>query len=418
VSRLSEGMERCELGSHSEASSKCDIDVVVISSDRYHPWNGDRLDQPDHVWADLPAVIGCDLVVYLEQPFRGPEEFHFGSVQTVKGFEIRPRDRVRCVLLALRSVIEGLLFDRRLACGVTPKYLLHRVYRCLLGRPLDFPVLRWQRAQVALEEFLRTRRPEVVLFHDEFGEWAMAICNACRAVGSITPIAYQHSTVAEDSLQYADLARLRGRIADGLLCVSRQEVHKWSALPIPVTLAGSRRPRWDLNLSTPRGESHARPVTRLPALLVPSLADTPLWQEQLRGFPHLSFAVAPHPLRPDGWALPNVETLTERLNLALLDYEVVITSSPNVQLTLGIMERNFVRVLGAYDSATETLEEGTYRTLEDALRGVSTFEELMSRSIACVPSERVPPDVSKESLARAINTVLGGRRERPSSPSA
>ena len=418
MSSLSEGRESREAGSHYEPSSECDIDVVVISSDRYHPWNGERLDDPDHVWADLPTVIGCDLVIYLEQPFRGPEHFHFGRVQTVGGFKIRPRDRVRCVLLALRSATEGLLFDRRLACGVTPKYLLHRAYRFLLRRPLGFPVLRWQRAQVALEEFLRTRRPDVVLFHDEFGEWAMAICNACRAVGSVTPIAYQHATVAEDSSQYADLARLRGRIADGLLCVSHEEVHKWSALPIPVALAGSRRPRWDLNLSTPGGESHARPVAHLPALLVPSLADSPLWQEQLRRFPHLSFAVAPHPLRPDGWTLPNVETLTERLNLALPDYEVVITSSPNVQLTLGILQRSFVRVLGAYDSASETLEDGTYRTLEDALSGVSTFEELRSRSIARVPSERVPPDVSKESLTRAINAVLGGGRERPNSSSA
>lgn len=396
-----------------------DLDIVIVSSDRYHPWNGERLDQPDHVWADLPFVTGVELAVYCEGDQPWPVEYAFGRVSRVSPDCWSVGSRSRVAWLAVRAVYEGVVFDRRLSMGITPSYLAWRLYRKLVRRPLEFPILRWQRAQVVLERYLRERRPDVVVFHDEFGEWAIAVCNACRVVGGIAPIAYQHAAVAHDSPQYASLEKLRGRIADGLLCISPEEAEKWSALPLPTRVIGSRRPRWDLGGQEDEGPSSVQrqqlpPEKDQRILLVPGLADTPSWQEEIRGSPHLQFVVKPHPLRREGWTGSNVEVTDERTAIALRRFDVVVTSSPNVQLTLGILGRPFVRVRGAYDarkvdhtdSDTDIDDAEEFGSLSQALAGVSDASGLARRRGSHVPPRRIPPDVTRESFFEAVAQLI------------
>jgi hypothetical protein len=398
-------------------------DIVILSSDRYHPWNGERLDQPDHIWADLPFVTGVELAVYCEGDQTWPVEYAFGRVSRVSPDRWSVGRRLRVAWLAIRAVYEGVVFDRRLLMGVTPSYFAWRLYRKLARRPPGFPVLRWQRAQVVLEEYLRARRPRAVVFHDEFGEWAIAVCNACRTVGGISPIAYQHAAVAHDSPQYAALEQLRGRIADGLLCISPEEAEKWSALPLPTLVVGSRRPRWDLGGQEDGGPSSVQGQQLLREsdqriLLVPGLADTRSWQEQIHTAPHLQFVVKPHPLRRDGWTGSNVEVTDERVAIALRRFDVVVTSSPNVQLTLGILGHPFVRVRGAYDarevdhsgsdtdSDTDSDDAEEFGSLSEALAGVSDASGLAARRGSHVPSWRVPPDVTRESFLDAVVQLI------------
>lgn len=392
-----------------------DLDIVIVSSDRYHPWNGERLDQPDHIWADLPFVTGVELAVYCEGDKPWPAKYAFGRVSRLSPARRSVGRGFRVAWLAIRAVYEGFVFDRRLSMGITPSYFAWRLYRKLVRRPLGFPVLRWQRAQVVLEEYLRERRPDAVVFHDEFGEWAIAVCNACRAVGGISPVAYQHAAVAHDSPQYASLEQLRGRIADGLLCISPEEAEKWSALPLPTRVVGSRRPRWDLGEQEDGGLSSVQRQRLLGEkdqriLLVPGLADTPSWQEQIRMAPHLQFVVKPHPLRREGWTGSNVEVTDERVAVALRRFDVVVTSSPNVQLTLGILGHPFVRVRGAYDARevdhTDSDDAEEFGSLSEALAGVSDASGLAARRGSHVPPRRIPPDVTRESFFEAVAQVI------------
>jgi hypothetical protein len=101
----------------------------------------------------------------------------------------------------------------------------------------------------------------------------------------------------------------------------------------------------------------------------------------------------------------------ETLAIALRRFEVVVTSSPNVQLTLGILGHRFVRVRGAYDARevnhTDSHDAEGFSSLSEALAGVSDTSGLAARSGSHVPVSRIPPDVTRESFFETVAQLIG-----------
>ena len=375
--------------------------IVLLTADRFSPWNGRRPDEPDHIWADLPLEVDLPLLVFRgDENARGPVDYQFGKVEET---HYRHSDRWVVPFIVLQSLVLAVRFGPRLLLGLHPLRFASRLKRALLRQPSPGAVTRWHRAVIGLTRHLRTSPPDVLVFHGEFDPWGIAGGWACRRA-RVACVAHQHYAMPADAPQYWRVERL-GRFApDGLLCVSRFQQELWRSLPIPVGFGGSRRPVWNLpNRSTKSEERMGR------LLIVPSVGDTAQIQREIAGRPNERFHVRPHPGRMAGWDLPNVELFEQNLVELLGRFHAVVTSSPSPTVTLTAAGQPFIKMRGDQPDGTCACGERRVFTslgeLLETLDGGLQIEDITS--LGCEHNLTDPP--KKEEYLREIRQTLASR---------
>lgn len=394
-------------GSSVDSASGLTIDdVLIISCDRYSPWNGTDTERPDHVWADLPGRVGARMLVYCErEPVMSADSYRFGSVEFIRP-DLTLVDRVGVCLETARDLWRAVTIDRRLALGLGPVHVARYLWRWMRRRPLSPYLARMQVARRVLSRELRRRSPRVALFHGEFDNWGIAVAQACRDAGVI-PVAVQHGPISRSNEQYSNLKRIETFIASALLCVSESEVEKWAGLPIPAGVLGSRRVRWnlpDLALTDDRRAEVLEP--RL--LIVPPSMDSERFRTAVMSHREVPVDVKPHPLHREGWVADHVRVVDGELNELLPRYDVVVTGSPNAQIALAMLEKPYIRVRSS-DSADWDSECGgvAFDSLDEVLDRAVEPDWLRSVCARHVPDGQIPPDVSTDSLVSAVARLLG-----------
>ena len=373
--------------------------IVLLTADRFSPWNGRRPDEPDHIWADLPLKVDLPLLVYRgEEISRGPSEYRFGTVEET---EYRRSDRWMVPVVVFQSLLLAIRFGPRLLLGLRPLFVASRLKRALFRQQSLGAVTQWHRAVIGLTRHLRTSPPDVLVFHGEFDPWGTAVVWACRRAG-VACVVHQHYAMPADAPHYQRVERL-GRFApDGLLCVSRHQERLWASLPMPVGFGGSRRPIWrSHNLS----RSSKERVGQL--LIVPSVGDTAQIQHEIAERPVERFHVRPHPGRLAGWDLPNVELHEENLVDLLGRFDAVVTSSPSPTITLTAAGQPFIKMRGGQpDGTCECGERRVFTSLGDVLDTLSEGVMLQDvTSFGCAHNLTDPP--TREEYLRAIVQMVG-----------
>ena len=373
---------------------------MLLTADRFSPWNGRRLDEPDHIWADMPLQVDLPLLVYRgEEIARAPEEYRFGNVEET---EYRTSDRWMVPVVVLESLLLAVRFGPRLLLGLRPLLIASRLKRAILRQSSPGAVTRWHRVVIGLTRHLRASSADVLVFHGEFDPWGTAVVWACRRAG-VACVAHQHYAMPAETPQYRRVGSL-GRFApDGLLCVSRYQQALWTSLPIPVGYGGSRRPIW--NLAKRSGKSEER-IGRL--LIVPSVGDTTEIQREIERRPIERFHVRPHPGRMAGWNLPNVELHEENLVDLLGRFDAVVTSSPSPTVTLTAAEQPFIKMRGdQLDGTCDCAEHRVFSTLGEILgqlAGGARLDDLTTRGC----EHNLTPVPSKSEYRKVVWRVSRG----------
>jgi len=349
--------------------------VLLLTADRFSPWNGSRLDEPDHIWADLPLHLDIPLLVFREDGIpRSPEGYRFGEVlDTTEG---RPA-RWRTALLVIQSFALSLRYGSRLLLGVRPLLAASRVKRALFRLPSPGDLTRWHRAVLQLSRHLRRNPVDVLVFHGEFDPWGTAVVWACRRAG-VRAVAHQHYAMPKTTSHYRRVGRLGCFAPDALLCVSKYQQEMWSELPIPVAYGGSRRPTWNLTADAVLGRERISGL-----LFVPSVGDTAEIQRAASDYPDRVFHVRPHPGRMDGWDLPNVCVHSENLVDLLGRFDAVVTSSPSPTVTLTAARQPFVKMRGEQpDGTCPCAERRVFGSVDDLFSALAEDESL--EDLLCV----------------------------------
>ena len=374
---------------------------MLLTADRFSPWNGSRLDEPDHIWADLPVHLDIPLLLFREDGTpRSLEGYRFGEVlDTTEG---RPT-RWRTALLVIQSFALSLQYGSGLLLGARPLLAASRVKRVLFRQRSPGDLTRWHRVVLQLSSHLQRNPVDVVVFHGEFDPWGTAVVWACRRAG-VGAVAHQHYAIPKTTPHYRRVGRL-GRFApDGLLCVSRYQQDMWSGLPLFVAYGGSRRPAWNLTAETaPQGERIAD------LLLVPSVGDTAQIQREIAAHPDRDFHVRPHPGRMEGWNLPNVRLHSENLVDLIGRFDAVVTSSPSPTVTLTIARQPFVKMRGDQpDGTCPCAERRVFTSLDELLATLERGELLGSlATLGCSHNMTDPP--TREEYLRAIQHAVADR---------
>ena len=374
------------------------LDAVLLTADRFSPWNGNRPEEPDHVWADFPARMNLPLIVYRgEQRDQGPSDYQFGQIEET---EHRRSDRWRVPVAVLQSTLLCLRFGPRLLLGCRPSLIASRFKRALCRQASPGAVTRWHRAVIALTRYLRTRRPDVVIFHGEFDPWGTAVVWACRRAG-VACVAHQHYAMPLDAPHYRSVSRLGRFKPDGLLCVSRFQEQQWSCLPLTVGYGGSRRPIWNLD---PVDNATGSRLGSL--LIVPSVGDTAQLQREIAQRPSIHFHVRPHPGRMSGWNLPNVELHDENLVDLLGRFDAVATSSPSPTVTLTAAQQPFIKMRGDQpDGTCPCAERRVFAGLAEVLDALDTGTPLSDIvTLGCEHNLTDPP--TREEYLHAVVAAM------------
>ena len=392
---------------HSTLSGRSGLgidDVLIISCDRYGPWNGRDTDRPDHVWADLPMVTGVPMLVYCErEPAISVDAYRFGSVEFVRP-QLDLRERVNVLVETVRDVWRSLTIDRRLSLGFGPVHVARHVWRRMRRRPLSPHLARMQVARRVIADELRRRSPRVILVHGEFGPWGLAVTAACRSAG-VVPIGLQHGPMSADSSMYREIGRIKDWIPDGLLCVSEDQTRKWSGLPIPVATLGSRRVRWSGEAIDTQADMSKFAVDFRPLVLPPSI-DSERFARCLKDFPTLSVCIKPHPLHTEGWMSHNVEVVDGGLKNLVLRFPLIVTGSPGIQLTLALWRVPYVRVRSSDTADWPDLPEcPVFDDLAAALDAILNAADPLTLRAHHVPDDFIPPDVTPTSLKAALRDI-------------
>lgn len=371
---------------------------MLLTADRFSPWNGARLEEPDHIWADLPRLLDLPLLVYRgEHQSRGPRNYQFGWMDET---EFRKSDRWLVPFIVLQSLLLAARFGPRLLLGCRPVLIASRLKRALLRQPTPGAVTRWHRAVIGLTRHLRASSPDVLVFHGEFDPWGTAVVWACRRAG-VKCVAHQHYAMPAAAPQYRSVSRLGRFKPDGLLCVSRHQETLWASLPIPVGFGGSRRPIWNLANKASRGEERAGQL-----LIVPSVGDTAHTQDVISRRPKEQFHVRPHPGRMSGWNLRNVEVHDENLVDLLGRFDAVATSSPSPTVTLTAARQPFIKMRGDQpDGTCSCAELRVFAGLGEVLDALDAGESLSNLvTLGCEHNLTDAP--SREEYLRAIKRAV------------
>lgn len=351
--------------------------ILFVSSNRHSPWNGASLNEPDHIWGDLPQQLGCNLLVCeLGSPSPRVADYKFGSFEYTTNNRF---DKPRSILLLIGAFIKSNRKGKAFCLGVTFRQIISRSKRALLRqqwRSKDISI--WHRAVIILTRELKRIEPDVVIFHNEFSPWGSAVSWACRRVG-VPAVAHQHYAVNDDPAGNPyEIDRWQGLFPAGLLCVTEDQVRRWKTLPIPVALGGSRRSLWNITDARNLAQDWIGGV-----LFAPALGDSAELEEAIAAFPGLEFHVKPHPSSKIDWKMPNVTLQSGDFVSVVGKFEVVVTSSPTPILSLTAINKPYIHVtsyprVGTCQCA-ETSKFQTYRdVIECFAQGGSPLEHSSS----------------------------------------
>ena len=123
--------------------------------------------------------------------------------------------------------------------------------------------------------------------------------------------------------------------------------------------------------------------------------------------PELPVDVKPHPLHRDNWAADHVRVVDGELNELLPRYDVVVTGSPNAQISLAMLEKPYIRIRSS-DSADWDSESGgvAFDSLDEVLNRAADRDWLSSACARHVPTGHIPPDVGTEDLLSALTRAI------------
>lgn len=375
--------------------------IVFVTTDRVSPWNGTRQNEPDHIWADLPNLLNSPLLVCTTaNRVRSDFEYTFGYVHFTNNQRL---DTARAFLLFLTARFQSRTITNSFLLGVEWGRLLRRLKRAVLRQPWSSnDVLMWHKSVVLLTRALRTLKPDVVIFHNEFSPWGSAVVWASQRAG-IPAIAHQHYAVNSDPTGNPyELERWRGLLPHGLLCITEDQVSRWGSLPIPVALGGSRRGLWGVELIGKRRKAEVGSV-----LFVPALGDSDDLEEAVFSFPEIDVHVKPHPSSKCKWDASNVTVYSGDLASIAVNFETVVTSSPSPIITLTALGKPYIHVTSYPRVGTCRCSEKTtfesYLDVLDAIAKGASLPDLASEGCR----HNLPPNHSREDYEASILRILG-----------
>lgn len=414
-------------------------DVLFVTCDRFHPWNGQQPSSPDHVWSDLPLVVGSRMLVYEESSARAtaaplPAEYRFGeAVPAVRRTGVKESAVVASGLLG--DLWRGLRYGWRLALLPSPLVVGARLKSALSSRGAPFPLLRWQHCRATLTRAL-SECPEIfVVFHGEFDEWGLSVVQACHRSGKV-PVAMQHGPMTRSRRQYLGLRRLGSHLPAALLLFSESQRQLWSDLPLPTAVVGSRRLHQALSTrgdgsradagsdsrtdagtesgtesATESGtESATESATDDRVLFVPPSSDSSDWARALAASPLRNFSVKPHPLHRHEWIDLGVEVVDGEVEHLLGQYSWIVTGSPNVQLMLAATRRPYVRVMSTDGDGESESGSFAFASIEDAVQALDGTRDTGEYAAHHHVDSSIPPDISRGSFLAALESVIDAGR--------
>jgi len=351
--------------------------ILFITSDRLSPWNGKNANEPDHIWADLPQLLDCDLLICtLTNRKPNQIDYRFGPTTYTS---TRRFDTLRAFTLFVLAFTKPEWRETDFRLGITWRQVISRWKRILLRQTWNSKdVFIWHKAVVLLTREFRNYRPDVVIFHNEFSPWGSAVVWASQRVG--TPaVAHQHYAVSDDPgiSPYNKVQELGRLLPEGLLCINSDQVERWRGLPIPVQLGGSRRGLWNINQSGGLSSCRAGKI-----LFAPGLGDSAQLEDAILAFPQVFFYIKPHPGSKISWPFPNVEICYGEFSSVAEQFDVVITSSPSPIITLTNLRKPYVRVT-SYDRVgtcrcSESVSFSTYLDVTEAIHSGRSIASMLS----------------------------------------
>ena len=402
-------------------------DVLFVTCDRFHPWNGQQPSSPDHVWSDLPLVVGSRMLVYEESNVRAtaaplPAEYRFGeAVPAVRRAGVRESAAVASGLLG--DLWRGLRYGWRLALLPSPLVVGARLKSALSSRGAPFPLLRWQHCRATLTRALSECPETFVIFHGEFDEWGLSVVQACHRSGKV-PVAMQHGPMTRSRRQYLGLRRLGSHLPAALLLFSESQRELWSDLPLPTAVVGSRRLHRQLSTcgNESRTDAGTESGSRLGTesgtesaaddrvLFVPPSGDSSDWARALAASPLRNFSVKPHPLHRQEWIDLGVEVVDGEVEHLLGQYSWIVTGSPNVQLMLAATRTPYVRVMSSDGDGESESGSFAFVSIDDAVQALDGTRDIGEYAAHHHVDSSIPPDISRGSFLAALESVIDAGR--------
>lgn len=377
------------------------MNILFVTPDRHSPWNGASLNEPDHIWADLPQQLGCKLLVCkLSEDSPRIVDYRYGDIEHVTTSRL---DKPRAILLLIMALLQSNRNGKVFCLGVTLRQVASRSKRAFLRQSWrSKEVCIWHKAVVRLTREFRKRQPDVIICHNEFGPWGAAVAWSGRRAG-IPVIAHQHYAVNNDpSGNPYEIERWQGLFPVGLLCITEDQVRRWHSLPIPVALGGSRRSLWNITQSKGTNPDRVGSV-----LFAPALGDASELEDVIGTLPDFTFHVKPHPSCKIEWKMPNVVLHSGDFVSVASRFDVVVTSSPSPIMALTAMNVPYIHVtsyprVGTCQCA-ETFKFQSYHDLMECFIQGGNALELASRGCR----HNLAPTLSRAEYERSLLKILG-----------
>jgi len=286
---------------------------MILTTDRYFPWDGTNPEKPDRIWGDLNQETGIPFLVYSE----GDREITGAEV-------IRPKISVKFVYYFLSILLKSWFFgykkDKRLYLGQSPKKIFRKyLFKLITDRSLFRQLFRWQLAYSSLRCYFDKKELHMLIYHGEFNKWGIAVSWACRDAG-VVPVAHQHGLYGPAYQQYNDLHNIKDFIASALLLVSQNQYDIFKNLPVKTYIAGSRRLFFNEHLNTSNLQKE------YDFLVIPSGDDDNYFQNEIKKTRY-KINVKPHPHRMEGWDDDNIILVDGEIETLILKSETVIATA-------------------------------------------------------------------------------------------
>lgn len=154
--------------------------VLLLTSDRYSPWNNQDVNSYDRIWGSLNEDLQVPFLVYRTQS--GPQV----GPQFPKHFSVDARTRDRKVWVyfgvSLLKSVGNAIWHRN------KRFLLITLRRTLV------PSFLWYWTYAHVRRYCEDSRVDVIVYHGEFNAWGRAVAWACRDAGTVA-VAWQHGAI-------------------------------------------------------------------------------------------------------------------------------------------------------------------------------------------------------------------------------
>jgi len=142
-------------------------------------------------------------------------------------------------------------------------------------------------------------------------------------------------------------------------------------------------------------------------LIVPPSMDSERFRTAVMSHREVPVDVKPHPLHREGWTADHVRVVDGELNDFLLNYDVVVTGSPNAQIALAMLDKPYIRIRSSDSADWDSESSGVaFDSLDEVLDRAVKRDWLRSVCARHVPDGQIPPDVSADSLLSAVARSL------------